>query len=83
MFPELGQWVNDLLNDRKTEQSIRQWRWKILKLRLKAESFDDEIWSIGVMSKNYVTSSKIDLYLPSFSIPVQYVVNEYGKFKTL
>jgi sarcosine oxidase/L-pipecolate oxidase len=48
MFPMLGRWVDNLLNLKDDKQSISRWRWRIPKLKLEGESFDDGVsWRIS------------------------------------
>lgn len=48
MFPIVGQWVENLLNEANGKQSIARWRWRIPKSKAKGESFQEDIsWRIG------------------------------------
>ncbi|CAO2651314.1 Nn.00g096110.m01.CDS01 [Neocucurbitaria sp. VM-36] len=48
MFPIVGKWVNNLLNEVDGKQSISRWRWRVPKPKPKGESFDDDVsWRIG------------------------------------
>jgi sarcosine oxidase/L-pipecolate oxidase len=48
MFPIVGRWVKNLLEESAGTQSIKRWRWRIPKAKAKGESFDDDVsWRIG------------------------------------
>lgn len=48
MFPIVGRWVNNLLNETAGTQSIKRWRWRVPKPKAQGESFDDDVsWRIG------------------------------------
>ncbi|KAH7090203.1 FAD dependent oxidoreductase [Paraphoma chrysanthemicola] len=48
MFPIVGRWVKNLLQESAGTQSIKRWRWRVPKAEAKGESFDDDVsWRIG------------------------------------
>ncbi|KAL6705525.1 hypothetical protein ACN47E_006642 [Coniothyrium glycines] len=48
MFPIVGRWVDNLLNEPNGQQSIKRWRWRTPKPKAEGESFLDEVsWRIG------------------------------------
>lgn len=50
MFPIVGRWVDNLLNEADGRQSIKRWRWRVPKPKAEAES-DDVSWRIGDVSE--------------------------------
>lgn len=48
MFPIVGRWVNNLLNESAGTQSIKRWRWRVPKPKAQGENFGDDVsWRIG------------------------------------